>query len=47
LQLRFEFFNTFNHTQFGNANLTVGPGFGQISSDRGPRVIQIGGRLQW
>jgi hypothetical protein len=46
-QMRFEFFNTFNHTQFGNANLSLGPGFGQIASDRGPRVIQLGGRLNW
>lgn len=46
-QFRFEFFNTFNHTQFGNANLTLGPGFGQITSDRSPRVIQLGGRLNW
>lgn len=46
-QLRFEFFNTFNHTQFGDANLTLGPGFGQITSDRSPRIIQLGGRLNW
>lgn len=48
LQFRFEFFNTFNHTQFGGANMTVGPGFGAITTDpRGPRVIQLGSRLQW
>jgi len=46
-QLRFEFFNTFNHTQFGNAGLTLGPGFGQITTDRSPRIIQLGGRLNW
>ncbi len=47
LQLRFEFFNAFNHTQYGFANTTVGPGFGQITSTRAPRVIQLGARLQW
>jgi hypothetical protein len=49
LQLRFEFFNLFNHTQFGSANTTLGPNFGQISSVRGgsPRVIQLGGRFQF
>jgi hypothetical protein len=46
-QLRFEFFNVFNHTQFGYANTTVGPGFGQITSAASARVIQLGGRLQW
>jgi hypothetical protein len=46
-QLRFEFFNAFNHTQFGYANTTLGPGFGEITSIRPPRIIQLGGRLQW
>ena len=46
-QLRFEAFNAFNHTQFGFANTTVGPGFGSISSVRpgSARVVQLGGRL--
>jgi hypothetical protein len=47
LQFRFEFFNAFNHTQFGFANTTVGPGFGQITTTRFPRIIQLGSRLQW
>jgi len=48
-QLRAEFFNIFNHTQFGFANTTIGPSFGAITSVRGgsPRVIQLGGRLQF
>lgn len=46
-QLRFETFNTFNHTQFGFANTTLGPGFGAITAVRpnSPRVVQLGGRL--
>ncbi len=46
-QLRFEAFNVFNHTEFGNANTTLGPGFGSISSVRGgsARIVQLGGRF--
>lgn len=47
LQLRFEFFNVLNHTQYGFANTTLGPGFGQITSTRAPRIIQLGARVQW
>jgi hypothetical protein len=47
-QFRFEFFNAFNHPQFGFANMGLGTGFGEITSDpQGPRVIQIGGRLNF
>lgn len=47
LQLRFEFFNVLNHTQFYGANTQLGSGFGEISSTRAPRIIQLGGRIQW
>ncbi|QEE29862.1 TonB-dependent receptor [Terriglobus albidus] len=44
-QLRMEAFNVFNHTQFGHANTSLGPGFGAITSTRAARIVQIGGRL--
>lgn len=47
VQLRFEFFNLLNHTQFNGPGGSLGPGFGVITSDRGPRVIQLGARVQW
>ena len=48
-QLRFEAFNFINHTEFGNANTTLGPGFGTISAVRGgsARVVQLGGRFSF
>ncbi|MHB1794521.1 MAG: carboxypeptidase-like regulatory domain-containing protein [Acidobacteriaceae bacterium] len=47
LQFRFEFFNVLNHTQFGGASAGLGAGFGQITSTRSPRIIQLGTRIQW
>lgn len=47
IQLRFEFFNVLNHTQFNVPNGRLGSGFGQITSTRAPRIIQLGGRIQW
>jgi hypothetical protein len=47
LQLRLEAFNLFNHTQFGYANTSVGPGFGSITSTRAARIVQVGGRFQF
>jgi hypothetical protein len=47
LQLRFEFFNVLNHTQFNGPNGSLGSGFGQITSTRSPRIIQLGARIQW
>ncbi|HYI92862.1 MAG TPA: TonB-dependent receptor [Bryobacteraceae bacterium] len=46
-QFRCETFNTFNHTQFGSANLTMtNTNFGRITSTRvGPRRMQLGLRL--
>jgi hypothetical protein len=46
-QLRLEAFNVFNHTQFGAASTTVGPSFGSITSAGAPRIIQLGGRIQF
>ncbi|MGH9628559.1 MAG: carboxypeptidase regulatory-like domain-containing protein [Bryobacteraceae bacterium] len=46
LQLRGEFFNAFNHAQFGlPVASVVSPVFGQLSSARAPRLIQFGLRL--
>ena len=46
LQFRGETFNTFNHTQFGAAQMNISnPTFGRISSTRGPRRTQLGLRL--
>jgi len=46
LQLRGEFFNAFNHAQFGlPASGVASNTFGLISSARAPRLIQLGLRL--
>jgi Carboxypeptidase regulatory-like domain len=49
LQLRWEVYNLFNHTQFSNVDITarfsatgeqVNPTFGQVTATRAPRVMQ-------
>jgi len=46
LQLRFETFNTFNHTQFQNSDNSLGDGrFGQFTSAYPARIIQLGGKI--
>ncbi len=48
LQLRFESFNTFNHTQFDNVSTTfTASNFGQVTSVYDPRVFQLGAKLQF
>jgi len=43
VEFRAEFFNAFNHVQFFNPNTAGGSGtFGQITTDRNPRLIQFG-----
>ena len=54
-QLRCDMFNTFNHVQFSSVNNSavfdpasgqqVNTGFGQLSGDMGPRIIQVALRL--
>ncbi len=48
LQLRFEWFNFFNHTQFFNPIGTQNAAtFGRVTAAADPRILQIAGRLQW
>ena len=45
-ELRFETFNTFNHTQFNDVSTTYSnSNFGQVTSTWDPRVIQLGAKL--
>jgi hypothetical protein len=47
-ELRFDFFNVMNHTEFGNPSTSVTSGsFGQISSTSDPRIIQLAGRFSF
>ena len=47
-QIRAEFFNLFNHTNFGNPGATVGTAnYGIITSAAAPRVIQFALKLQF
>lgn len=46
LQLRFEFFNVFNHTNFNNPGATLSSKtFGQILSANDPRIIQLAAKF--
>jgi hypothetical protein len=49
LQLRFEFFNMPNHTNFGNpgANISVAGSLGRITGAADPRQIQFGAKLNF
>lgn len=49
LQFRGEFFNAFNHAQFGTPDANTGDGtrFGRISSAQAPRLIQVALKLLW
>lgn len=48
LQLRAEFFNVLNHTQFNNPVTTYGsPNFGALTSARDPRIIQFGAKFNF
>ena len=47
-QFRAEFFNIFNHAQFGQPDLTVGDLlFGTIRSALAPRIVQFGLKVLW
>ncbi len=46
LQLRGEFYNTFNHPNFKNPNTTIGnANYGKITSDNGARVMEVALRI--
>jgi hypothetical protein len=49
LQLRGEFFNAFNHVNFGNPNTNVSAPntFGRITSASAGRVIQLAVKIIW
>jgi hypothetical protein len=49
LQLRFEFFNVFNHAQFLNpaATVNIPATFGIVTNTLDPRILQIGAKLYW
>ncbi len=48
LELRFEYFNVFNHTQFNNLDLNSGDGnFGQVTTAYDPRTLQLGGKFHF
>jgi hypothetical protein len=47
-RIRVDMFNAFNHPQFSNLNTSItSPAFGSITSDLGPRVMDVSGRLTW
>jgi hypothetical protein len=46
LELRFESFNTWNHTEFNQVSNGLGSSnFGQVTSAFDPRVFQLGGKI--
>ena len=48
LELRFEFFNVFNHTEFNNIDQSSGDAnFGQVTTAYDPRTIQLGGKFHF
>jgi hypothetical protein len=45
-ELRLETFNTFNHVNFNSPNSNVNSAnFGRITSDTGPRLVQLAGKF--
>jgi hypothetical protein len=47
-ELRFESFNTFNHTQFNGVDTNTGDkNFGAVTSTYDPRVLQLGAKLSF
>lgn len=48
VELRFEFFNAFNHTQFDNPSGNVDSvNFGRVLSARSPRIIQLAAKFSF
>jgi hypothetical protein len=45
-ELRFESFNTFNHTQFNSIDTKNTDGnFGQVTNTQDPRTLELGGKF--
>jgi len=48
LDLRFESFNTFNHTNFTSVNASSADGnFGHVTADYSPRTLELGGKISF
>jgi len=48
LQIRGEFFNAFNHNSFASVDQRLGQSqFGQATSSHDPRIIQLGGKINF
>src|SRR5207253_11524846 len=47
VQFRWEMFNAFNHANLSNPTTSWGLNLGRIVSDRGPRIVQLGLKLQF
>ncbi len=48
IELRFETFNTFNHTQFQGIDTgSHDSNFGQVVNDYGPRTMELGGKIRF
>ena len=48
MEIRGEFFNVTNHTQFSNPSTSItGSTFGQVSATANPRIIQLAVRLMF
>jgi hypothetical protein len=48
IQLRFESFNTFNHTEYNGIDANSGDGnFGQVTTTYDPRTLQLGAKFQF
>jgi hypothetical protein len=48
LELRFEFFNVFNHTEFNNIDQNSGDSnFGQVTTAYDPRTLQLGAKFHF
>ena len=45
---RSEFFNAFNHTQFGSVDDNVNdPNFGRVTTANSPRILQFAAKFQF
>ena len=48
VELRFEYFNVFNHTQFNSLDLNSGDAnFGQVTTAYDPRTLQLGAKFKF